>query len=176
MPSFTGGGNAPLHKVALKEEREPSKYCSLALWALQRGDHTATSLPVSEGCSPVLAKSYTVLKVNFSTEVTYTQKKSNNTTKKAAKWTPLARFWSESVWNEITSSPHCEILKAVSVRRAPHVSICSEASVPQLAPFEVKGKAPGVFMVPRFLTGLKKYQSKRLPKLPGALWRSLPSG
>lgn len=33
--------------------------------------------------------------------------------------------------------------------------ICSEASVPELAPFEVKGKAPAGFMVPRFLTELK---------------------
>lgn len=33
--------------------------------------------------------------------------------------------------------------------------ICSEASVPELALFEVKGKAPPVFMVPRFLAGLK---------------------
>lgn len=33
--------------------------------------------------------------------------------------------------------------------------ICREASVPELASFEVKGKAPAVFMVPRFLAGLK---------------------
>lgn len=55
----------------------------------------------------------------------------------------------------MNSSPHSKIPKAVSVRRAPRMIICSEASVPELALFEVKGKAPAVFMVPRFLTGLK---------------------
>lgn len=75
--------------------------------------------------------------------------------KHPTKWNPFERFWTESVWNKINISSHSQITKTVSIKRAVYVLICSEDSVPELAPFEVKGKAPAVFMMPRFLTELK---------------------
>lgn len=135
-----------------KEEGEPCKGWLFTFGALQHGDHTATSLLVTEGC-PVSCFYVPQFWQSFpqswqSPKVTYIKKH-------PTKWNPFERFWTGSVWNKINISSHSQITKTVSIKRAVYVLIRSEDSVPEMAPFEVKGKAPAVFMMPRFLTELK---------------------
>lgn len=152
---FSVCANASLHQAGLKGQRGGRALQRLVLHirsATARGPHshlTACHRRLSRQlflCSPVLTKFSTVL----------TKPKGDLDKKKTpTKWNPFERFWTESVWNKINISSHSQITKTVSIKRAVYVLICSEDSVPELAPFEVKGKAPAVFMMPRFLTELK---------------------